>query len=231
MNNQKFTLIEILIVVVISLILAGLVAGTASFATRVMREGVAKGDIARLEVILKQYESDWGYYPQQGRVPGKTSAWSWEQQSTNFSRTDGQPQVFDAIFRITEIGRVNFDADNCFLSTDQKVFMEDYTKFDRNVSGGTEGGFRDPWENFYFYQSPGVMNVNKYDLWSVGNDRIPGDPTGLDQTEMHPLDLTDMPEDGDTGSDFTPADSQVSKDDPTLFQPEIIDDLTNWDIR
>ena len=60
---QAFSLIEMLTVMTIIMILAGLAAGVGRYAMLKAKRSRAAGEISTLEMALEQYHSDQGYYP------------------------------------------------------------------------------------------------------------------------------------------------------------------------
>jgi len=58
-----FTLIELMVVIVIIAILAGIVIGTAGYAQRKAANNRAKAEIAAMEAALEAYKLDTGAYP------------------------------------------------------------------------------------------------------------------------------------------------------------------------
>lgn len=63
MNKRGFTVIEMIIVIAIMVILAGLISAAAMNAKQKGYIAKAKATIASLEVALSMYESDTGLYP------------------------------------------------------------------------------------------------------------------------------------------------------------------------
>jgi general secretion pathway protein G len=63
--KQGFTLLELLVVMAIIAILAGLGAKGYSLARRQAKEGQAKADIEKLRTALNEYRVEFGRYPQQ----------------------------------------------------------------------------------------------------------------------------------------------------------------------
>lgn len=63
-NSKGFTLIEILVVIMIIMTLAGLVVGAAQKARERATKAKAQATIASLEVALSMYEVDYGDYPE-----------------------------------------------------------------------------------------------------------------------------------------------------------------------
>ena len=60
---KSFTLIELLAVVMVILILAGIMFGVAGYVQQKMQTAVARTQIAAMSAALESYKADWGYYP------------------------------------------------------------------------------------------------------------------------------------------------------------------------
>ncbi len=63
LNSDAFTLVEILSVMVIILVLAGIAVPIVFSARTSAKKGVTSAQIAQLELALKQFESDFGVLP------------------------------------------------------------------------------------------------------------------------------------------------------------------------
>ena len=63
LNSNAFTIIELLSVMVIIVILAGITVPIVSSVRKNAKKGVTSAQIAQLELALKQFESDFGVYP------------------------------------------------------------------------------------------------------------------------------------------------------------------------
>jgi type II secretory pathway pseudopilin PulG len=62
-NSDAFTLIELLSVMVIIMVLAGITVPIVSSARTSAKKGVTSAQIGQLELALKQFESDFGVFP------------------------------------------------------------------------------------------------------------------------------------------------------------------------
>ena len=72
-KTQAFSLIELMIVIAIILILAGLIVGGAGFAQRSSAENRARAEVRALELALQSYKLDNGAYPTGGVSGGVTN--------------------------------------------------------------------------------------------------------------------------------------------------------------
>jgi len=62
-QRSGFTLVELLAVMAVIILLAGLVMGLANLAKRTMAVSQTKAEIARMCLALEAYKADFGYYP------------------------------------------------------------------------------------------------------------------------------------------------------------------------
>ncbi len=62
-ESSGFTLIEMLVVLVIIMVLAGIIVGAAKYARTKAARSRAQAEIAAIETALESYKSDYGAYP------------------------------------------------------------------------------------------------------------------------------------------------------------------------
>lgn len=150
-----FTLIELMAVIVIIVILAGLVVGGMGFVTDRQAKEKAKTQIKLLEKALEDYKLDNGTYPIATNAEGKTS--------TNI--------LFQRLYW-----------DGAKTTPPGKIYLAELDPT-TNRQGWTEGTgantkIIDPWGQEYRYRSgvdaSGATNANAqnpdFDLWSIGKD-------------------------------------------------------------
>lgn len=166
-------MIELLAVMTILAILIGMTFGLYPMVTKWSKDKKTIAQLKMLELALEQFNQEHGYYPQ-------TS-----------SPTDPESLTktwFENL--VDENGKPYLDLNH--FSIGQPV---------RNPS--LSETYVDAYAMEYYYQCPGIMNPEKYDLWSTGKDRSHG---ALDDS---------MPID--------PKKAQMN--DPDTINS---DDLTNW---
>lgn len=146
MKRRPFTLVELLTVMVIIMILAGMVLGGASFAQRKARHSRTLAQIKIIEIAFTQYNTDWGFYPQQATA-GPLSATFW-----------------DSI--VSPNGRA-------YIEFGPQGFAYDDTNGNQQRDNGE--AVKDPYGNPFYYQCPGTMNTETFDVWSMGMDGAHGD--------------------------------------------------------
>ncbi|MBN1586206.1 MAG: type II secretion system protein GspG [Candidatus Omnitrophica bacterium] len=93
-NRHAFTLVELLVVVAIITMLAGMVSAAAMSARRRAAVTKAKSLIATLETAIAMYESDTGKYPESGmaqlitELQGPSGARGWDGPYMRFKQDD-----------------------------------------------------------------------------------------------------------------------------------------------
>ncbi len=193
LNSNAFTLLELLAVMVIILVLAGITVPIVSSARTSAKKGVTSAQISQLELALKQFESDFGVYP---------------------------PDIYTTADAVISLGGIdiprddNLDASSkclvfflgsefTFSSTDFNGVYGPYIEFKKSqltgtgvnftdtgtgiaISGvnGTSEVFRykDPFGSYYSYDSSlPSNNTASFDIYSWGADMI--DDAGTDTSD------------------------------------------------
>lgn len=174
-RNRKaaFTLIELMVVITIIVILAGLVVGGMEYANQRSATEKAKVQIALLTKGLEEYKLDMGAYPATDNISGSL---------TTSAGSSTSSIIFKALY---------WDSDNDGIGvtgsppdTDQRIYLPELDPA-TSKQGWTTGNasatttITDPWGNQFCYRSgvnaSGVTNnatVNSadFDLWSMGKD-------------------------------------------------------------
>jgi general secretion pathway protein G len=128
-NRKAFTLIELVVVIIVIGVLAGLVAPRLLQNVGKAKTNAAHAQIEMLGLALDNYRLDNDYYP----------------------TTD---QGIDALIREPDIAPFPNNWDGPYLKK-LEVPM-------------------DPWDRPYIYRSPGEMNLDSYDIYTLGRDGIEG---------------------------------------------------------
>jgi hypothetical protein len=71
-----------------------------------------------------------------------------------------QSQVVSGKAKVHTFDELFYDASTEFKSSNGRPYMEGYLM----------GDYVDAWGQPFYYQCPGTMNPEKYDLWSTGQD-------------------------------------------------------------
>ena len=176
-GRAAFTLIELLAVITIIVILAGLVVTGMGFVNERQAKEKARVQIALISKALEEYKLDTGNYP----------------ATADAATGVGQSaELFKALY---------FDSDGDGAgNTDQKVYIAEFDPV-TNKQGWTSGTASvttkiiDPWGNEYRYRSafaasaanaapapnPSTQNPD-FDLWSSGKDGRSTPATATDKT-------------------------------------------------
>ena len=180
-GRAAFTLIELMAVITIIVILAGLVVGGMSFVNDRQAKEKAKVQIALISKALEDYKLDNGTYPPTDNTPtgvGKSST------------------IFKALYFDSDADDQGAPGD-----TDQKVYLAELNPA-TSKQGWTSGtatannSILDPWGAAYNYRtalnSTGTANAATqnpdYDLWSMGKDGrsnagVPADRVNFDDVK------------------------------------------------
>jgi prepilin-type N-terminal cleavage/methylation domain-containing protein len=148
--HRGFTLAELMIVIAIIIILAGIVIGSMGFVKTRQRNNQAEIQIKLLENAIQQYHTDNGEYPGDADAGGSIG-------------TGESNMLFRALF---------YDG---FLADDNSLIylseLDPATDVQKWIDGtGAGATIVDPWGVEYRYRrGSGALNPD-YDLWSVGPD-------------------------------------------------------------
>lgn len=190
-SSRGFTLVELLVVLVIILILAGLVLAAATSVIKNSRKSRATSELAAIQLALTRFEVDNSFYPQATSVTTYTN-------STNAADfwyagdpgTDGYKQAGRALF-LAVTGRTGFDSTNVATDPNARQYLElQESQVADGSSAGTAGlaaseqatytnsfnsgsYLKDPFGNAYGYyynagQEPvSLQSKTIYDAWST----------------------------------------------------------------
>lgn len=164
-NRSGFTLVELLVVMAIIAVLAGLVLGTAGFMQKKAAKDRARAEIKAMELALESYKADNGVYPRNATTDGLDAK---STPTTSYAPSSK--------FLYAQLSG-DFDYNSTTPATG-KAYME----FKPNMLSGTKdakGNFTtvnyllDPFGNSYGYSTANQADPNKgynptFDLWSTG---------------------------------------------------------------
>ncbi len=191
-SKDGFTLIELLVVIVIIMFLAGITIPIVSSIQTNAKKGVTSAQISQLELALKQFESDFGFFP---------------------------PESYTASDTIVSVGGVDIPRDDdlsygansksrclvfflgstfIFNATSFKATYGPYIEFKRSQLSQVTGAdfsdteivaditvdgvngltnvyeYKDPFGSYYSYDSsspPTLNNTASFDIYSFGPDK------------------------------------------------------------
>lgn len=192
-GKAAFTLIELMAVITIIVILAGLVVGGMGFVTERQAKEKARVQIALLSKALEEYKLDMGSYPQIGGTVDTPAGgngmmnrlyqalfYEGYEYSENPSRPDSTPP---ALPKATKIYLPDLDP-----RTSKQGWVASETTAAPPKDLKTPF-ISDPWGNEYLYRK-GTNAVNPdFDLWSKGKDGKT--KTGTAAADMTNVDMRD----------------------------------------
>jgi type II secretory pathway pseudopilin PulG len=170
-SEASFTVIELLLVIAIIIILAGLILSTAGYVQKKGARSRAEAEIAAMSAALESYKADNGIYPRQTATTDAVDA----RAATDFVKYQAASQYL--------YGQLAADAD---FDGVPDAGSRSYMQFKPNQLGKDATGkpyLRDPFGNSYgystVYQSDSTKGYNPtFDLWSTA-----GLTSGNDQTQ------------------------------------------------
>jgi general secretion pathway protein G len=173
--SAAFTVLELLVVITIIVILAGLILATTGYVEKKGARSRAESEIAAMSAALESYKADNGIYPTTTNTDSINA-----QTATNPSAY--QAASFDLYAALT--GDTN--GDRTVGAGDTNPSAKSYFSFKPNMllpappSTANVTAIRDPFGNSYGYStiraSTGSGGYNPtYDLWSTANANPPTD--------------------------------------------------------
>jgi type II secretory pathway pseudopilin PulG len=164
-GSAAFTLIEVLAVIAIIMILAGIVVGGMEYAKQRQANEKARVQIALLSKAIEEYKMDMGVYP--GTDDNTAIA------------GDVSEQIYQALFKYgydyTESASPPTDWDNkatkIYLNQlDPRNNKQGWLPKTTASTPGTSIKISDPWKNGYRYRKGSNAQNPDFDLWSTGKD-------------------------------------------------------------
>ena len=144
-RTHRFTLVELMAVIAIIAILAGIVLGGLSFASRKSMEAQTIARMEQFQLALENFHKDYGYYPVQttaGDVDFSDEAWDIFVNWNRSQDKDGNPK-----------------------NKQNKPYMEGiYHNYGKYLDGNGE-----PFQ-YQYPNNDNTRNTTKYALWSKGID-------------------------------------------------------------
>jgi prepilin-type N-terminal cleavage/methylation domain-containing protein len=170
-RRDSFTLIELLTVIAIIAILAGLVLFAASSVMRTAGRDRARTEIAAMASALESYKTDNGAYPSAPNFGSAASYFGVVPTSSG-----GLYQQSSQILYQSLTGQMNYgDAPPTVASGVKIYFVFKKSQLGNDTAGGGPIYIKDPFGNSYGYFSGSSVNVpyngtNSFDLWSTAGD-------------------------------------------------------------
>lgn len=176
-HSAAFTLVEMMAVITIIVILAGIVVGGMGYVNEKQASSKAKVQIKRLEAALEEYKLDNGSYPPTADKTGTFTS----------SGTSTSSILFNYLYLDSDR-----DGQTGTSDTDQKIYLPELDPANNKqgwtiaTTPATDTKITDPWGNEYCYRSafgeppvppatgtaPANTNTQNpdFDLWSLGKD-------------------------------------------------------------
>ncbi len=163
-GSAAFTLIEVLAVITIIMILAGVVVGGMEYANQRQANEAARVQIALLSKGIEEYKVDMGVYP--GTDDNTAIAGDVSEQLYQALFKDGYDYTDPATppspwTKATKIYLTQLDPRNSKQGWVTKTTAS---------TPGTSIKIRDPWGNGYRYRKGSNAQNPDFDLWSTGKD-------------------------------------------------------------
>lgn len=189
-NGHGFTLIELMVVIAVILILAGLVLSISGYAMNKGARSRAEAEIAAMSAALESYKADNGIYAQAGATNSLDARTMSDATNANASQYRAASLVlYRALSGDRNLDRVlndpdrNLDIDGSTLSSPLTQLPKSYFTFKSNQLFPRDQSqnvqyIGDPFGNPYGYstanQNSSSTGYNPtFDLWSTGNSTDP----------------------------------------------------------
>jgi type II secretory pathway pseudopilin PulG len=151
LNSGRFTMIEVLAVILILTILLALIIGGTKLATGKASTAATLSRMKKLEAALEAYRETYGYYPP---YTGTYDA----------NMSSAVPAYIDYGFKQSLFG-------TDFLAETQTQDLLSGIPVESSYYNSAMGAcFIDGFGQYFHYRYPGTHNPQKYDLWSKGPD-------------------------------------------------------------
>lgn len=151
MRKHPFTLLELLTVIVIIAVLAGILLGGLNYASRRADEAKTLAIMEDFATALEAFRVDYGFYPIQRPTSG-------DPKGDNL-KVDFHDSVWDVFVNRDTLPEPN---------KKNRAYME-------GTTDASEDELLDAYGNALYYRCPGLRNPQKYDLWSKGPDATHGE--------------------------------------------------------
>jgi len=195
-GRAAFTLIELLAVIAIILLLAGLVVGGLGFARDKQDREKTKVQIALLEKALEDYKFDMGKYPGEADTPigGDVSeqlyeVLFYEGYDYNVKSSGGTPP--DPWEKMINGVAVPKSKKIYLADLDPRTSKQGWVLASTGTGVATNLKITDPWGNNYRYRIGTNAQNPDFDLWSFGKDSkhvTGGSPAAFDPKAKDNLD-------------------------------------------
>jgi prepilin-type N-terminal cleavage/methylation domain-containing protein len=168
-----FTLVELLVVMVIILILAGLILAIASYVQKKGKRSRTAVEIEAISNALENYKQDNGIYPSSNGLDARTDYYPNSASKAVYEA--GSQTLYVALSADTNRNRT-IEANE----KEKSYFSFKPNMLSPNDQNSVVSAIRDPFGNSYGYSTASQSAPNKgynptFDLWSTGGDKDPGE--------------------------------------------------------
>ena len=154
MKKRYFTLVELMAVMVIIIVLAGITIGGIMFATGKADKAKTISKMTEFEAALEAYKNDYGIYP----IYPTTQ------------NTSGKRNYAGCMLDLSD-------------SAWDKFMNRTKNKKDRPYIDADDAEYKDGFDNAFFYSYPNKINgrnSTKYVMWSMGSDGYHGNKSEIE---------------------------------------------------
>ena len=164
--NGGFTIIELLIVMAIIIVLAGLIIGTSGYVQKKGARSRAEAEIAAMSAALESYKADNGIYPRDSVTDGLNAR----------SSTNPADYAAASLFLYRSLSGQEANGTPIAGAKSYFPFKPQMISGTRDAGGNVPiaTGVRDPFGNHYGYSTANQANPSfgynpTFDLWSTAN--------------------------------------------------------------
>ena len=174
-RSNGFTLIELIVVIGIIIVLAGLVLSTVGYARKKGARARAETEIAAMSAACENYKADNGIYPQSGDTNTLDPTSNFDSTPPPAGQTNAYSlaslYVYEKLFGVTSGARSEVPSSRSYFTFKPNMLYPTDTSLD-------VAGLRDPFGNLYGYSTKmaatGSGGYNPtFDLWSTANSTDP----------------------------------------------------------
>lgn len=174
---RPFSMVELLVIMAIIAILAGIGAGGYSVAQKWLAQSKTEALLAKLKIAIESYKNDKGYYP----LP-HNSLVNFSLDVNNKDYTSGTPGDCNK-----PINNFSSFIDYAAIQNGQSVKVSEGNWVRYYVKDGWNTGSDGEDFGVIRYECPGTVNTTSFDLYSAGPDRqFASDPTTDKEDDIYP---------------------------------------------
>lgn len=176
LRKRAFTILELMVVITIIIILAGLVLSISTYVQNKAARSRAEAEIAAMSAALESYRADNGIYPRDNTTNQYTDTLDAKASSSFNATPSPSPNAYTnaAFYLFSELSGLD-------ASQQPIANKKSYFSFKPQMLGHPNGNtitvayIRDPFGNSYGYstanQASSVKGYNPtFDMWSTAND-------------------------------------------------------------